>query len=111
MGTFRTLRQWPVSRLCWTCRLASRSGVGSTTIPRRDSGVSPLLLGAGRDVKHGGSSDPYAAYLLYDSFTEPSDTALASHVPEKDVVGGGWTEIGGNWTVRGATDDLVCDAV
>lgn len=38
------------------------------------------------------SSDPYAAYLLYDTFTGTDGTVLSSHTPEK---GGPWVLTGG----------------
>ena len=41
------------------------------------------------------AADPYAGYLVYDSFTDANGTALAAHTPEKDVVGGGWGNIKG----------------
>lgn len=50
--------------------------------------------------------DPLADYLVYDTFTETSDTALASHAPEKDSEGGGWAVTAGTWTVREASDDV-----
>ena len=39
------------------------------------------------------ASDPYAAYLVYDSFTGTNGTTLQSHTPEK---GGPWTKALGN---------------
>jgi len=39
------------------------------------------------------ASDPYAAYLVYDSFTGTNGTTLQSHTPEK---GGSWTKALGN---------------
>ena len=36
--------------------------------------------------------DPYAAYLVYDTFTDDDDTALASHTPDKDSAGNGWVD-------------------
>lgn len=59
--------------------------------------MSIPLTGAGSSV-----SDPYAAYLIYDSFTEAGgDVALQSHTPEK---GGVWvrTATALNFVVKGA---------
>jgi hypothetical protein len=42
-----------------------------------------------------------------DTFTEASDTALASHTPDVDTVGGGWTVQSGSFTVIASTD--VCE--
>lgn len=53
-------------------------------------------------------ADPYAAYLLYDNFVEAADTVLPSHTPDKDSVGAGWAVHNGVWTVRVATEDLIC---
>jgi len=36
-------------------------------------------------------SDPYADYLVYDTFTDVNGTALNAHTPDKDSVGGGWS--------------------
>jgi len=48
--------------------------------------------------------------VLKDTFTEGSNTALASHSPDVDLVGGGWTEGSGSWTVVASTDDLQVSA-
>jgi len=39
--------------------------------------------------------DPYAAYLVYDTFTDDDAVAIEDHVPEKDTVGSGWESYGG----------------
>ena len=41
-----------------------------------------------------------------DTFTEGSDTALASHTPDTDTSGDGWHQVEGTWTVLEATDNL-----
>lgn len=49
-----------------------------------------------------------------DTFTETSNTGLASHTPDLDVEGGGWTVIvntTGTATVIGADDNLHIDTV
>lgn len=51
--------------------------------------VKPESLGRFVSIV-GGASDPYAAYLAYDSFTGSS--TLQAHTPEK---GGAWTKTGG----------------
>lgn len=39
-----------------------------------------------------------------DTFTDTNGTAIASHTPDVDVVGGGWTEvIGTDWTIQSNT--------
>lgn len=45
--------------------------------------------------------DPYADYLIYDSFLDINDTPLADHAPEKDTMGEGWIEGYGSWTIQG----------
>lgn len=48
----------------------------------------------------GAAADPYAAYLVYDTFTDANDTSLDAHTPEKDAVGGGWVENRGNFDIQ-----------
>ena len=38
--------------------------------------------------------DPYAGYLVYDTFTDDDNTVLASHTPDKAPVGSVWVECG-----------------
>lgn len=38
-----------------------------------------------------GAADPYAAYLIYDEFTDTNATAIGDHTPDKDIEAGGWT--------------------
>jgi hypothetical protein len=45
--------------------------------------------------------------IITDTFTEASNTALASHTPD---TGGTWSVGSGTWTVYGATDELGCDS-
>lgn len=52
-----------------------------------------MLLGVAHKEPSGG--DPYAAYLLFDSFTDNDDIALADHVPER---GGPWITYG-TWLI------------
>ena len=49
------------------------------------------------------SGNPYAAYAIYDSFTDANDTALTSHVPEQKPAGAAWTDfVGiGGFTIQG----------
>jgi len=42
-------------------------------------------------------TDPYAAYVLFDSFTDTNGTSLDLHTAEK---GGPWTEQAGTWTIQ-----------
>lgn len=44
----------------------------------------------------GGVADPYAAYYLYDTFTDTNGVSIASHTPEK----------GGPWTLSGGVIDI-----
>ena len=45
-------------------------------------------------------TDPYADYLVYDSFTGSDGTALTAHTPEKAP--GAWTNYNTNpWTIQG----------
>jgi hypothetical protein len=46
------------------------------------------------------------ALLISDTFTEASDTALASHTPDTNVPGNPWVEDAGSWTVSGTNDWL-----
>jgi len=47
--------------------------------------------------------DPYAAYLVYDTFTDDNAVAIADHTPEKDTVGNGWSSYGGAATISSNT--------
>lgn len=38
--------------------------------------------------------------LVYDTFTDSDSTALASHTPDIDTVGGGWTASNGTWDIQ-----------
>lgn len=40
----------------------------------------------------GGEADPYADYLVYDSFTDDDATGVTDHAPEKDSEGGGYQD-------------------
>jgi hypothetical protein len=47
-------------------------------------------------------ADPYAAYLIYDSFTGANGTHLHSHTPEKAPAGSVWAEAnGGPFSISG----------
>jgi hypothetical protein len=48
----------------------------------------------------GGQDNPYATYLVYDTFTDANATALASHTPNKDNVGSGWTDVTAGITIE-----------
>jgi len=48
----------------------------------------------------GNAADPYAAYLVYDTFTDTNATALADHTPDKDTEAGGWAVRAGTWEVN-----------
>lgn len=43
-------------------------------------------------------------FIIEDTFTEGSDTNIASHTPDTDSVGGGWTDGDGTWDVIASTD-------
>ena len=50
-----------------------------------------------------GESDPYADYLVYDTFTDDENTALASHTPDKDSEGNGWIDDNAGFKVQDNT--------
>lgn len=63
-----------------------------------------LLSGIGVPAsRRGGGGGP--TLLVYDSFTEASNTALDLHTPDTDELGTGWTLTGAGFTVLG-TDIL-----
>lgn len=45
-------------------------------------------------------SPPLPALLFKDTMTDSDATALASHTPEVDVAGSGWTITAGTWTIN-----------
>jgi len=45
-------------------------------------------------------TDPYADYLVYDSFTDTNGVLLANHTSEK---GGPWTDATSTWTIQSNT--------
>ena len=44
-------------------------------------------------------ADPYAAYLVYDTFTDDDAVTLPNHTPEKDTEAGGWQAFNGTFDV------------
>lgn len=77
-------------------RVVSWEGVRvSTTLARRLLAVPQAAAGGG-------------GFIIEDTFTEGSDTALGSHTPDTDTEGGGWTEENGTWTVRESGDFVNC---
>ncbi len=60
-------------------------------MPIQNAGPGMTALG------RGGGLDPYAAYRIYDSFTDTTGTALASHTPEK---GGPWVVSAAGFTIQ-----------
>lgn len=69
------------------------SGSGSgAPLPGSGSGSGwPMGSGSGSGSGSGEPVDPYAGYLLYDSFMDPDTTPLPSHTPEKAPVGALWS--------------------
>lgn len=49
----------------------------------------------GRGSGRTAASDPYAAYNVYDTFTDTNGTLLPNHVPEKAPAGSSWANIVG----------------
>ncbi len=45
-------------------------------------------------------SDPYAAYLVYDTFTDTNGTALSDHTPDKRPSSNAWASLRGTWQVQ-----------
>ena len=58
--------------------------------------MSPLLLGAGKDV-HKSRGD----VLVLDTLTDTDGVNLTAHVPEKDTVGLGWQPYPTTYTIQG----------
>jgi hypothetical protein len=54
-------------------------------------------VGAGPSAAY---SDPYADYLVYDTFTDTNGTLLNAHTPDKDTEGGGWIHQSGEWEIQ-----------
>jgi len=54
------------------------------------------LVGAGPSAAY----DPYADYLVYDTFTDDDDTTLPNHTPDKDSIGDGWTDVVAGITIE-----------
>lgn len=59
--------------------------------------MSLTLLGAGSV----GAGDPYAAYLVYDTFTDVAGTNLTAHTPEKRPGANAWVSGLGTWQSDG----------
>ena len=51
------------------------------------------------------------AVVVQDTFTEASDTSLASHTPDIDTVGGGWRHDTSSFTVQASTETVVSDTI
>lgn len=47
------------------------------------------------------AADPYADYLVYDTFTDSNGTTLAAHVPEKAPLGSSWAAYPSAYTIQG----------
>lgn len=59
------------------------------------------LQGLPWGIGGGAVPDPYADYLVYDTFTDIDNTDLNAHTPDRDALGGGWGEIAGDWEILG----------
>ena len=48
-------------------------------------------------------TDPYADYLVYDSFTDTNGVHLHDHVPDRKPTGSAWADVNGaaEWTISG----------
>jgi hypothetical protein len=56
------------------------------------------------------ATDPYAGFLVYDTFTDDNDTALADHTPNKRPDTNAWTSLRGTWQVQGNQGKLTTTA-
>ena len=47
-----------------------------------------------------GEPPPVPTDLVIDTFTDVNATLLENHIPDLDVIGGGWSIMAGVWTIR-----------
>ena len=74
--------------------------------------MSLLLIGTGGASR---ISDPFPLDIIFDQFTDANGSSIDAHVPDKDAIGGGWSEAAGtNWAINsnklagtGAGGDIV----
>lgn len=80
-------------------------------MPARLVAVDRTIVTPSREIKVGASyainrlaiepdSDPYADYLVFDSFTDSNGTLLTNHVPEKKPAGATWSAEAGTWEIQ-----------
>jgi hypothetical protein len=56
------------------------------------------------------ATDPYAGFLVYDTFTDDNDTALADHTPNKRPDTNAWTSLQGTWQIQSNQGKLTTTA-